>query len=802
MRRLRLSALVLLTPCWLIAQPSGSIRGRVARKEAGTPIARATVSLKETGATARTSDAGTFTLADVPAGDYTLSVVALGQSPFERRVSVQTGQSTQVEILMTPVPTALTGVVVTASRTATEIRDVPAAVNVLTDSMLLQTEATNFTEAIKTVPGVSMGSFGENFNSIQLRGVPRFGDENEGTLILLDGVPQTDARNSAQILTTPIDNIDHVEVVKGPNSALYGRTAIAGVVSIFTQDPTPEPHFTADLQTGQFGLVRGAFTATGPITTGSKAGYLLSFMGDEHQSFQDVRPYHKHAASLFGKFTTPLDDKTHLTLEANYALNRGGTPTGLPLVEGTHLLSSIDPTFSPYTNLNLPTAQYNEEHIRTMATIRHDFSNDLNVSNVFGFRHSLYNFQDDGDYLVGPSAPGGDTVTLYPFSRLRQEDAWYDDMRMEAHFGPSAFQNRILFGGTLDRNTGTEGTQTVYSDPVSEGVPIDYHDPVFPNATQLLEIDNGQVNYQGTFLSAYIQDEITIFGRLRLNAGLRYDHDAIDATFLVPGSAPSLVAADGHKFSPKGGATLRVLDSADPRAPQLSVYAQYATAFRPGSEPTTITVAVNPNNPIAPENITNYEGGVKGSMLSDMVAFDVSAFSMLRDGIEILLPGPHPNTFVTSPGGQEKFTGVETEVDFQPVTQFALHAFYAYYNGVYGRFNFQQNDTLVSLKGLRVNLSPHDMINVSGNYGYGPFGVVMSGLYEGNKALDPENVYLIPPSFTLNGRVSYRWHQYTLAVAVENILNRLNFYDGEITAPLYVFPGAPRRVLVELRAAF
>ncbi len=123
MRRLRLSALVLLTPCWLIAQPSGSIRGRVARKEAGTPIARATVSLRETGATARTSDAGTFTLADVPAGDYTLSVVALGQIPFERRVTVQAGQATAVEILMTPVPTALTGVVVTASRTATEVRE-------------------------------------------------------------------------------------------------------------------------------------------------------------------------------------------------------------------------------------------------------------------------------------------------------------------------------------------------------------------------------------------------------------------------------------------------------------------------------------------------------------------------------------------------------------------------------------------------------------------------------------------------------------------------------------------------------
>ncbi len=452
--------------------------------------------------------------------------------------------------------------------------------------------------------------------------------------------------------------------------------------------------------------------------------------------------------------------------------------------------------------MNLPSAEYNEQHVRTMATIRHDFSTTMNISNVFGYRHSLYQFQDDGDFLVGPSAPGGDTVTLFPFSRLRQEDAWYDDLRTEFRIGPAAFQHRILYGGTLDRNSGTEGTQTVFSDPVSEGVPIDYHDPVYPTVSQLQVIDNGTTFYQGTYLSAYAQDEIVILQRLRLYAGLRYDHDAIIATLTAPGVTSTHISVAGHKFSPKAAATFRVLDPADPAATQLSVYAAYSTAFRPGNEPEDITVAVNPKNPVAPENISNYEGGIKGSTLNDLLAFDVSAFSMLRDGIQILLPGPHPNTFVTSPGGQEKFKGIETEVDLFPSAHVSLHAFYAYYNGIYGRFTFQQGDSLVSLEGLRVNLSPHQMINAGGNYAIGAFDFTLAGYYEGDKALDPENVYIMPPSFTLNGRVSYRWRQYTAAVGVDNILNRLNFYDGEITAPLYAFPGPPRRVVAELRAAF
>ena len=70
-------------------------------------------------------------------------------------------------------------------------------------------------QAIQNTAGVTDASFGENFQSIQLRGLPRLGNENETVLILVDGVPQTDAPNSAQLITLPVDMIDQIEVVKG-----------------------------------------------------------------------------------------------------------------------------------------------------------------------------------------------------------------------------------------------------------------------------------------------------------------------------------------------------------------------------------------------------------------------------------------------------------------------------------------------------------------------------------------------------------------------------------------------------------
>jgi TonB-dependent siderophore receptor len=791
----------LLNPlCRLEGQEPGMIRGRVLQKESGSPIAEAVATLKPTGASARSAATGRFTLSNLPAGDYTLVVTALGQLPYQSRVSVRPGQPTDVDVQMTANPLTLSGVVVTASKTQTEIRDVPAAVHVLSAAHIRQSGATNFTEAARTVPGVTMDEFGENFNSIQMRGLPRFGNENEATLILLDGVPQTDARNSAQLLTLPIDNIDHIEVVKGPNSALYGRTAIDGVVSIFTQNPTPEPRFTALMQAGAWGFVRTALTASGPLSPGSRSGYLLSIMGDAHKSFHDFNAYHKHAASLFGKLTTSLDDATSLTLEANYALNRGGTPAGNPLVNG-RFLSDIDPTFSPYTNLNLPQAEYNEEHARTMAMVRRALGQSANVTNVFGYRHDLWNFVMDGDYFSGPN-PGGDTVTLYPFTRPREENAWYDDARLELRTGPERFSHRVLIGATLDRNSGFVATQFPYTDTTSGGVLVNYHDPIYPGPADFLYLDRGNRNYVGTLYSAYAQDEI-VLSQLRLNVGLRYDYDDISAISRRPGQADVSISGTAHKLSPKIGASYRVMDSPDSGATQVSVYAQFSKAFRPAQSPALLTVALNPTNPLAPENITNYEAGIKGSTARRRVAFEVSAFNMLRDGIGIIVPiGPGLN-FQESPAGKQRFKGIETGVTVQPQSSLSLHVNYAYYDGKYEHFTVQIDTSLVDLNGLRVQLSPHHILDAGASYDRGSgLGVTVSGLYESNKTLDFQNTVFLPSYFTANGRVSYGWRNYTAAVSVSNVFNKLYYLDGEISAPLYAFPAAPRRVIAEFSAAF
>ena len=99
--------------------------------------------------------------------------------------------------------------------------------------------------------------------------------------------------------------------------------------------------------------------------------------------------------------------------------------------------------------------------------------------------------------------------------------------------------------------------------------------------------------------------------RLRLTLGGRYDDNRVSA---LPSDGTE-IKASFHKFSPKVGASYRLIDSDDPIAPQLSVYAQYSRAFKPPRAPADLSVALDPANPLKPENITNYEGGLKATVL-------------------------------------------------------------------------------------------------------------------------------------------------------------------------------------------
>lgn len=128
--------------------------------------------------------------------------------------------------------------VLTASRTPHALRDAPATVRVVTRDELQAYGAVHLWDALRGVPGVDVVSARSAHGLVSIRGLGKV--NNNRTLVLLDGRRTLDGYVESlnwEALPVTLDEIDRIEVVEGPASALYGSNAISGVINIITRRP-------------------------------------------------------------------------------------------------------------------------------------------------------------------------------------------------------------------------------------------------------------------------------------------------------------------------------------------------------------------------------------------------------------------------------------------------------------------------------------------------------------------------------------------------------------------------------------
>lgn len=148
-------------------------------------------------------------------------------------------------------------IVVTGTRLPTALDAATAPVSVLTAADLERRQTTFLADALATMPGLTIsrnGAFGGQ-TSLRVRGA-----SSQQTLVLVDGVAVTDPSGPAggfDAGSLDAAEIERVEVLRGPQSTLWGSDAIGGVVSIVTQAPAPGLSGRAFAEAGSFGTVRG-----------------------------------------------------------------------------------------------------------------------------------------------------------------------------------------------------------------------------------------------------------------------------------------------------------------------------------------------------------------------------------------------------------------------------------------------------------------------------------------------------------------------------------------------------------------
>lgn len=220
----------------------------------------------------------------------------------------------------------LAPVIVTATRVPTRASSVTQPVTVLLGSDLRARGVTTVAEALRVVPGASIaqsGSFGA-VTSLFLRG-----GESRYTKVLIDGVPVNAVGGTFFFQNLSMNNVERIEVVTGPASALYGADAIAGVIQIFTTRGSGPPMFQISARAGSYGTRQGSASFSGGTRS---AGFSL---GGGWNQTDGIIPFNNQYSdgTLSGSVRLSPDTQSTVRLTSRYTSSVYHFPTdfsGIP----------------------------------------------------------------------------------------------------------------------------------------------------------------------------------------------------------------------------------------------------------------------------------------------------------------------------------------------------------------------------------------------------------------------------------------------------------------------------------------
>lgn len=215
-----------------------TIRGVVRTKNGdGQVIPGATVRIANTTLGTIANRNGEFVIRGVPDGNFKLIVTAVGYEPFEIPFELEHTDGDELEISVSMVETNLTipDLVVTATRSEKIYEDVPVKVSVLSSKMFESTASVSLRDGLSFQPGLRIESNCQNCGTSEVK---MNGLGGQYSQILIDSRPVFSSLNAVYGLEQiPTNMIDRIEIVRGGGSALYGGSAIAGVINVITRDP-------------------------------------------------------------------------------------------------------------------------------------------------------------------------------------------------------------------------------------------------------------------------------------------------------------------------------------------------------------------------------------------------------------------------------------------------------------------------------------------------------------------------------------------------------------------------------------
>ena len=492
---------------------------------------------------------------------------------------------------------ALDEVVVTATKRAKSVQDVPIAMTVLTGADLEARNATTLTDVTASSANVlyTEANTSESSNSFNIRGLSTTFNNtgiSPGVGVYIDGVYL--ARNAA--FDSALYDLDRVEILKGPQGTLFGKNTIQGVVSVVTKDPSDEFEALASAQVGNYNLWQARLSLSGPIMgdrlTGSFTGYGRKRDGYVDDTFRnttmDGQEYYGGRAKL--KFKPSDNLKIVLAADAQWDDTSANTEDSLPI--DYKVQTSGDPqtfkrdVFGVSATIDYAMGPYQLTSITAYRSVDHQFYADQDYSPVRLL--DLTTRRENGDWKsqeLRIASPSNQTVEwlagLYLFTQTNHTQSYLE-------FGPDFFPVFTLFSNTLADH----------------------------------KIDNEALFVDATW---HLTD------RWALDLGLRHDWDDQKFTysqdsniFPVAGLAPEIDPFTQKLSSSEFSYAASILYDL---TQETRVYAKYSRGFKAAGFNTTIALASAAEiTAVTPEFLDSYEIGMKSLFFDHRLSANLAAF--------------------------------------------------------------------------------------------------------------------------------------------------------------------------------
>ena len=410
-------------------------------------------------------------------------------------------------------PDGMENVIVTAQRQPfrgdVPFEEMPQSVQVMSGELLQEIGVTQLDDVLDLASGIArQNTFGGLWDSFAIRGFA--GDENVPTGYLVNGF------NAGRGFSGRRDasNIDRIEVLKGPGSALYGRSEPGGTMNIVTKKPQFATEGSVELAAGSHDTYRVAADFTGPIT--DSLAVRINGAYEDADSFRDYITWKKYV--LTPSLLFKLGESTTLSYEAELLNQEAPFDRGVVAPNGK--LGGV--------KISRFLGEPGDGVVEIKATghqvvLQHDFNADWSLLVGLGYRESSFEGYSSDPELAASRQPFYvDATNLSRQRRYRDYDATDFTVRAElsGQLSTGPLTHHLLFG-TDYYDYELDSLQDRFRPTLANPYAINVYNPVYGQTqTPLPFIDQRE---QQDATGFYLQDQIDLTEHWKFLAGVRYD---------------------------------------------------------------------------------------------------------------------------------------------------------------------------------------------------------------------------------------------------------------------------------------